>query len=96
MLFGGVDIRQLATADLRSRIGFLPQEVVLFYGTIRDNIALGDPTINDHLVLRAAAISGVADFVKRNPAGYGAQVGEQGRNLSGGQRQAVGLARALA
>ena len=93
--FGGVDIRQLATADLRSKVGFLPQEVILFYGTVRDNIALGDPTINDHLVLRASAISGVADFVKKHPAGYGAQVGEQGRNLSGGQRQAVGLARAL-
>ena len=93
--FGGVDIRQLATADLRSRVGFLPQEVILFYGTVRDNIALGDPTINDHLILRASAISGVADMVKRHPSGYGAQVGEQGRNLSGGQRQAVGLARAL-
>ena len=93
--FGGVDIRQLATADLRSRVGFLPQEVVLFYGSVRDNIALGDPTINDQLVLRASLISGVADFVKAHPAGYGAQVGEQGRNLSGGQRQAVGLARAL-
>lgn len=93
--FGGVDIRQLATADLRSRVGFLPQEVILFYGTVRDNIALGDPTINDHLILRASAISGVADVVKHHPAGYGAQVGEQGRNLSGGQRQAVGLARAL-
>ena len=93
--FGGVDIRQLATADLRSRVGFLPQEVVLFYGTIRDNIALGDPTINDHLILRASAVSGVSDIVRGHPAGYGAQVGEQGRNLSGGQRQAVGLARAL-
>lgn len=93
--FGGVDIRQLATADLRSRMGFMPQEVILFYGTVRDNIALGDPTINDHLVLRASAVAGVADFVKHHPAGYGAQVGEQGRNLSGGQRQAVGLARAL-
>ena len=93
--FGGVDIRQLATADLRSRVGFLPQEVILFYGSVRDNIALGDPTINDHLILRASALSGVADFVKKHPAGYGAQVGEQGRNLSGGQRQAVGLARAL-
>lgn len=93
--FGGVDIRQLATADLRSRVGFLPQEVVLFYGSVRDNIALGDPTINDHLILRASLISGTADFVKAHPAGYGAQVGEQGRNLSGGQRQAVGLARAL-
>lgn len=93
--FGGVDINQLATADLRSRVGFLPQEVILFYGSVRDNIALGDPTINDHLIVRASAVSGVADFVKRHPAGYGAQVGEQGRNLSGGQRQAVGLARAI-
>ncbi len=93
--FGGVDIGQLATADLRSRTGFLPQEVVLFYGTVRDNIALGDPTINDHLILRASVISGVADFVRKHPSGYGAQVGEQGRNLSGGQRQAIGLARAL-
>lgn len=93
--FGGVDIRQLATADLRSRVGFLPQEVILFYGSVRDNIALGDPTINDHLIVRSSLLSGVADFVKKHPAGYGAQVGEQGRNLSGGQRQAVGLARAL-
>ena len=93
--FGGVDIRQLATADLRSRVGVLPQEVVLFYGTVRDNIALGDPTVTDQLVLRAARLSGTEDFVRRHPAGFGAQVGEQGRNLSGGQRQAVGLARAL-
>ncbi len=93
--FGGVDIRQLAGADLRGRTGFLPQDVVLFYGTIRDNIALGDPSINDHLILRASALAGVTDFVRNNPAGFGAQVGEQGKNLSGGQRQAVALARAL-
>lgn len=93
--FGGVDIRQLAGADLRGRVGVLPQDVVLFYGTIRDNIALGDPSINDHLVLRAASLAGVADFVRNIPAGFGAQVGEQGKALSGGQRQAVALARAL-
>ncbi len=93
--FGDVDIRQLAGADIRSRVGVLPQEIILFYGTVRDNIALGDPSINDHLILRAASLSGVADFISRNPAGFGAQVGEQGRNLSGGQRQAVALARAL-
>ena len=69
---------------------------MLFYRHhTRDNIALGDPSINDHMVLRAATLAGAADFVRRNPAGFGAQVGEQGRNLSGGRRQAVGLARAL-
>ena len=93
--FGDVDIRQIPSTDLRGRIGVLPQDVVLFYGSIRDNIALGDPTINDHLILRAAALAGVTDFLRNNPAGFAAQVGEQGRALSGGQRQAVALARAL-
>ena len=64
-------------------------------GSIRENIVLGDPTINDHLVFRAAALAGVTDFVRNNPAGFAAQVGEQGKALSGGQRQAVALARAL-
>lgn len=93
--FGGVDIRQLAEADLRGRVGFLPQDVVLFYGTIRDNIALGDPTINDQMILRASTLAGVTEFIRSNPAGFGAQVGERGMSLSGGQRQAVALARAL-
>lgn len=93
--FGDVDIRQIPSTDLRGRIGVLPQDVVLFYGSIRDNIALGDPTINDHLILRAAALAGVTDFLRNNPAGFAAQVGEQGKALSGGQRQAVALARAL-
>ena len=93
--FGGVDIRQLAEADLRGRVGFLPQDVVLFYGTIRDNIALGDPTINDQMILRASTLAGVTEFIRSNPAGFGAQVGERGMALSGGQRQAVALARAL-
>lgn len=93
--FGGVDIRQIPTADLRGRIGVLPQDVVLFYGSIRDNIALGDPAINDHLILRAASLAGVTDFIRQNPLGFGMQVGEQGKALSGGQRQAVALARAL-
>lgn len=93
--FGGVDIRQIPSADLRGRIGVLPQEVTLFYGSVRENIALGDPSINDHLVLRAAALAGVTDFIRNFPAGFATQVGEQGRALSGGQRQAVALARAL-
>jgi len=93
--FGDVDIRQIPSMELRSRVGVLPQDVVLFYGSIRENIALGDPTINDHLILRAASLAGVTDFLRNNPAGFAAQVGEQGKALSGGQRQAVALARAL-
>lgn len=93
--FGGVDIRQLAEADLRGRVGFLPQDVVLFYGTVRDNIALGDPCINDQMILRASTLAGVTEFIRSNPAGFGAQVGERGMSLSGGQRQAIALARAL-
>ncbi|MCL1889373.1 MAG: type I secretion system permease/ATPase [Desulfovibrionaceae bacterium] len=92
----GVDIRQLSTADVRGRVGVLPQDSVLFYGTVRDNITLGDPTVPDHLIMRAASLSGTLDFIRGHPAGFGAQVGEQGRHLSGGQRQAVALARALA
>lgn len=93
--FGGVDIRQIPTANLRGRVGVLPQDIVLFYGSVRDNIALGDPSINDHLILRAASLAGVTDFIRNHPDGFGAQVGEQGKALSGGQRQAVALARAL-
>ncbi|MDD6088423.1 MAG: type I secretion system permease/ATPase [Desulfovibrionaceae bacterium] len=95
ILFGGVDIGQLAVSDLRSHIGYMPQDVMLFYGSVLDNISFGDPMVNDHLVMRAAEIAGVMDIVRRSPAGFGTQVGEQGRNLSGGQRQAVGLARAV-
>ncbi len=93
--FGGVDIRQMAGAELRARVGFAPQDTVLFYGTVRDNITLGDPCINDQRMLRASNLSGVSDFIRTNPEGFGAQVGEQGKSLSGGQRQAIGLARAL-
>lgn len=93
--FGGVDVRQLAEVDLRGRVGFLPQDVMPFYGTIRDNTALGDPTINDQMILRAFTLVGVTEFIRSSPAGFGAQVGERGMSLSGGQRQAVALARAL-
>lgn len=91
----GIDIRQMATSQVRSRMGFLPQDVVLFYGSIRDNIALGDIHASDRRILRSAELAGVTDFVRHNPSGFAAQVGEQGRDLSGGQRQSIALARAL-
>lgn len=93
--FGGVDIRQMPLADLRSRMGVLPQDVVLFHDTVRNNIALGLPAVNDRLITRAAYLSGTLEFVQAHPAGFGAKIGERGMNLSGGQRQAIALARAL-
>ncbi len=92
---GGVDIRQLDPTDLRSRIGYVSQDNYLFYGTVRENIAFGSVNPDDRMVLRAATIAGVADFVRAHPAGFGMPVGERGMSLSGGQRQSVAIARAL-
>ena len=92
---GGVDIRQLDPTDLRSRIGYLSQDNYLFYGTVRENIAFGSVNPDDRMILRAATLAGVADFVRAHPAGFGMPVGERGMSLSGGQRQSVAIARAL-
>ncbi len=91
----GIDLRQLHVADLRSHIGYVSQDNYLFYGSIRDNIAFGAPYVDGPAILSAATLAGVTDFVKGHPAGFDWQVGERGMNLSGGQRQAVTIARAL-
>jgi ATP-binding cassette subfamily C protein LapB len=89
------DYRQIDPADLRRNIGYISQDVVLFRGTIRENIAVGKPQATEEDILRAARLSGVHDFVARHPMGYDAPVGERGDGLSGGQRQAVALSRAM-
>ena len=93
--FGGVDIRQMDTVALRSRVGYVAQDNYLFYGTVRENISFGALEADDRMILRAANIAGVTDFVKNHPAGFGMPVGERGMSLSGGQRQSVAIARAL-
>jgi ATP-binding cassette subfamily C protein LapB len=92
---GGIDLRQLHVADLRHRIGYVSQDLQLFYGSIRDNITFGAPYVDGQAILRAANIAGVTDFVRGHPAGFDWPVGERGANLSGGQRQTVAIARAL-
>jgi ATP-binding cassette subfamily C protein LapB len=94
VLVDGTDVRQLDPALLRRQIGHVPQDVMLFYGSIRDNIVLGESGVDDEAMLRAAAIGGVADFVAAAAEGYDMPVGERGCCLSGGQRQAIAIARA--
>ena len=95
ILIDGTDSRQMDPAELRHAVGVVPQEVMLFYGTLRDNLVMGNPYITDQALLQAIQISGVDGIVKNHPKGFDMQVGERGANLSSGQRQAVAIARAV-
>ncbi len=91
----GIDMRQLDPGDLRHNVAYVSQDSQLLFGTVRDNLTLGVGQVDDEAIVRAADLSGVASFVNRHPLGFDMPVGEQGSRLSGGQRQAVALARAL-
>jgi ATP-binding cassette subfamily C protein LapB len=91
----GVDLAQLNPADLRRHIGVVTQDQTLFYGTLRENIVMGVPHIEENAMLKAVHLSGVMDFVNSHPDGLDMQVGERGQMLSGGQRQCILLARAF-
>jgi ATP-binding cassette subfamily C protein LapB len=91
----GVDLRQLDPADLRRNVGYVEQDTLLFYGSLRENIALRAPYADDLAVVAAAEIGGLSEFVNRHPEGYDMVIGERGASLSGGQRQGVAIARAV-
>ncbi|WP_111638539.1 type I secretion system permease/ATPase [Marinomonas shanghaiensis] len=91
----GVDLRQVNPTDLRRNIGAVSQDVNLFYGSIKDNIVMGVPYMDDSAIIRAADLSGVSEFANRKPSGLDSIVGERGMLLSGGQRQSIAIARAL-
>ena len=95
VLIDGIDQRQLDPAELRRQIGYVQQDVMLFYGTLRDNITLGAPLAEDADIVRAAEIAGIIGLVNQHPQGFDMPVGERGESLSGGQRQAVAIARAV-
>lgn len=91
----GIDLRQLDPADLRHNVGFVGQEAILFYGTLRENIAIGAPYADDSAIVHAAEVAGLTQFVNRHPKGFDMMIGERGESLSGGQRQEVAIARAV-
>jgi ATP-binding cassette, subfamily B, multidrug efflux pump len=95
VLVSGVDVREMVQADLRGRIGYVPQKAVLFSGTIVDNIRYGREDATEDEVRRAIETAQAAEFVSRLPEGLDAPVAQGGTNLSGGQKQRLSIARAL-
>jgi ATP-binding cassette subfamily C protein LapB len=95
VLISDADTRSYDPAELRAGVGFVAQDPELFSGTLRENITLGLQTATDQAIAAVVGEVGLADLIKSHPAGLQMEVGERGRNLSGGQRQAVALARIL-
>jgi ATP-binding cassette subfamily C protein LapB len=95
ILIDGIDSRQIDPAELRRSIGYVQQDTNLFYGSMRDNIAIANPHADDEQVLNAARIGCIAEVINLNPNGFDMPVCERGETLSGGQRQGVGIARAM-
>ena len=81
--------------SLRRQIGIVPQDSILFEGTVQDNIALTNPDSNTDEIINAAKIASAHDFIMSLPSGYASNVGERGGNLSGGQRQRIAIARSI-
>ena len=91
----GIDVNQIDPADLRASTAYLSQDIELLRGTIRENISLKDPQVDDETLLAAAKVAGVDLFINRLPRGYDTPLQEKGHGLSGGQQQCVALARTL-
>ncbi len=90
-----IDIKQIDPGDLRKNIAYVSQDVVLFSGSLKENLIYRAPHADDKMILKAAEISGVIDFVNKHPKGFDMPIVERGANLSGGQRQSIAIARAI-
>ncbi len=95
VLLDDVDLRQLDPADLRRSLGYVEQDSILFYGSLRENIAIRAPYADDRAVVAAAELAGLTEFVNRHPEGFDMVISERGESLSGGQRQGIAIARAV-
>lgn len=95
ILIDGIDIRQIDPIDLRKNISYVSQDITLFKGSVKENIAYRSSRVGDEQMLRASIIAGADEFIKKHPQGYEMPIGERGMGLSGGQKQSIGIARAL-
>ena len=95
VLVDGVNVKDVKQYDLREKIGFVPQKGFLFNGTIKDNICFGSNEINDDLMEEAARIACVNDYIEKTENGYDSMISQSGKNVSGGQRQRLCIARAI-
>ena len=95
ILIDNIDIKQLDPSELRKNIAYVSQDVLLFNGTVKENIVYRVPHIDDEKIIEAAQVSGVMDFINKHPKGFDMPVGERGSFLSGGQRQSIAIARAI-
>jgi len=95
VLVDGIDLRQLDPAEFRKQVGYMPQDITLFHGTLRENIVLSHPYVNDAEILKAAEIANLTEFINRHPQGFDMMISERGDSLSGGQRRCVALSRAI-
>jgi len=95
VLLDGIDINQIDPIDLRKNISYVSQDISLFKGSAKENIVYRSSRVGDEQMLRASMISGADEFIKRHPLGYEMPIGERGMGLSGGQRQSIGIARAI-
>ncbi len=91
----GFDVKDYTVEGLRREIGFVLQDTMLFFGTIRDNIAYGRPSATENEIINAAKSANADEFISKLPLGYETMLGERGITLSGGERQRIGIARAL-
>ena len=96
ILVSGADVRQVPLHDLRARIGYVPQKGMLFSGTIESNLKYGGDAVTNEDMMQAARIAQAEDFISRKPDTYGSEISQGGTNVSGGQKQRLSIARAIA
>ncbi|MEF3244995.1 MAG: ABC transporter ATP-binding protein/permease [Caldisericaceae bacterium] len=95
ILIDGVDVREIPQEELRKKISFAPQKAVIFTGTVKENIKIGNPEATDEEIIEASKIAQAHEFIEKLPLGYDTVISEGGTNLSGGQKQRISIARAI-